>query len=342
MRSVLARSALCLGAFVATFIPVARTNARALHALKHVILATGFMPNVEFAPYYVAQDLGYYEAQGLDVEMNYDRTPTLLQDVVAGRYTFATSSGDSVAIARSTGIKVTYVAAQYQKYPVGAMALKSTGITLTGPTDLRGKNIGISIPGSATDIGLQALLKAGGMTEKDITKTAIGFTETQALIAGQIDVAMTYIDNEPVQAAALGHPVSVLPVSKYVKLISNGVVASTQLVKKHPGLIQRFVTATLKGLRYTITHPNKAFTISMKRQPEITDPAQIKIQRDVLAERLRFQKPPTGHPLGWSNPADWKTTITFLRSIGSIKRSITVKSIYTDAFTNTFASKARA
>jgi NitT/TauT family transport system substrate-binding protein len=247
-----------------------------------------------------------------------------------------------VAIARSTGVPVTYVLAQYQKYPIGAMTLKNGGVLLRTPADLKGRNVGFSAPGSSTYFGLRALLKAGGLTEKDITETSIGFTETESLIQKRIDVAMTYIDNEPVQARALGYPVTVLPVSRYDNLISNGVVASTALTKTNPGLVQRFVTATLKGLRYTLQHPNKAFTISMKRQPEITAAAQIKIQRQVLASRLKFQQPPAGHPLGWSSPANWKTTITFLRSIGSINKSVTVKSVYTDVFTNTFAARARA
>jgi NitT/TauT family transport system substrate-binding protein len=321
---------------------VAQSSHSSSHALTKVVVATGFMPDVLFAPYYVAQDLGFYKAQGLDVQMNYDRIPDLLQEVGSGKYTFAVQSGDSVAIARSTGVPVTYIMAQYEKYPIGAMTLKHGGVPLHTPADLKGRNIGFSAPGSSTYFGLRALLKAGHLTEKDITETSIGFTETESLVQKRIDIAMTYIDNEPVQARALGYPVTVLPVSRYENLVSNGVVTSTSLMNKNPGLVQRFVTATLKGLRYTLQHPNKAFTISMKRQPQITSAAQIKIQREILTSRLKFQQPVNGHPLGWSNPASWKTTITFLRSIGSIKKTVSVNTLYTDIFTNTFAARARA
>jgi NitT/TauT family transport system substrate-binding protein len=247
-----------------------------------------------------------------------------------------------VAIAKSQGANVTYVMAQYQKYPVGAMWLKDGGPAITSPGDLKGKNIGISVPGSATDIGLRALLKVGHLSTNDVKVSAIGFTETEALIDRQIDVAMTFVDNEPVQAAALGHPVNVMPVSKYMKLIGSGIVTSTRMVRNNPRLVQAFVTASLKGLRYTLQHPAQAFTIAMKRQPEVTDPKQIDIQRQVLAARLTFQQPPEGHPLGWSSPAGWKTTITLLRQIGLIKRDVTVKAVSTSIFTNTFAKRARA
>jgi NitT/TauT family transport system substrate-binding protein len=310
-------------------------------ALTNVVLATGFQPDVEFAPYYVAQDLGYYKAQGLDVTINYDRVPDLLQEVANGKYTFAVQSGDAMLIARSTGIPVTYVMAQYQKYPIGAMTLKNGGPVLNTPVDLKGQTVGFSAPGSATYIGLRALLKAGHLSESDIHETAIGFTETQSLVAKQIDVAMTYIDNEPVQVRALGYPVNVMAVSKYIKLVSNGVVTSTALTKKNPALVQKFVTATLEGLQYTLKHPNKAFTSSMKRQPEVTDPAQLKIQRKVLTARLTFQQPPKGHPLGWSNPKHWKTTFSFLRSIGSIRPAVSLTSVDINTFTNAFADRAR-
>jgi len=343
MRRHFPITAACLAVLAGAMTPAGHTVAgvKAAPALTRVVVATGFLPNVEFAPFYVAQDLGYYKAAGLDVTMNYDRVSNLMQAVENHQYTFATASGDAVAIGKAQGANVTYVMAQYQKYPVGAMWLKNGGPTIKSPNHLKGKTIGISAPGSSTDIGLRALQKAGHLTANDVKVTAIGFTETEALINKQIDVAMTYIDNEPVQARALGYPVNVMAVSKYLKLVSNGVVASTQMVKRNPATVQAFVTATLKGLRYTLQHLNKAFAISMKRQPEVTAAKDLAIQRQVLAARLKFQQPPKGHPLGWSSAAAWKTTITFCRQLGLIKANTSVKSVYTNIFSNTFAERAK-
>jgi NitT/TauT family transport system substrate-binding protein len=120
------------------------------------------MPNVQFAPYYVAQDKGYDNQAGLNVTVNYDRDPNLLQDVAAGKFAFASSSGDTATIARAAGAKIHYVAAQYQQYPVGAMWLKSGGPKITKPADLKGLRIGISSPGSSTDYGMRALRSRPG------------------------------------------------------------------------------------------------------------------------------------------------------------------------------------
>ena len=341
MKRFVLSGLVCAAAIGSGFLPVGSSLARSTAApLQHVVVATGFVPNVEFTPYYVAQDKGYYSAAGLNVEMNYDRVSNLMQLVGQGKYDFAVASGDTVVPAQAQHIPVTYVMAQYQKYPIGAMTLKNGGVPLNSPADLKGKNVGFSGPGGPTYVGLRALLKAGHLKESDITETNIGFTETQSLISHQIDVAMTFIDNEPVQAAALGYPVKVLPVSKYLKLTSVGLVTSSKSVKRHANKVQRFVTATLKGLQFMLKHPNQAFAIAMKRQPEITDPAQIAIQRKVLTARMTFQQPPKHHPLGWSNPSSWNATIKFLRSIGVVDKNINVKSVYTHVFTNTFATRA--
>ena len=159
--------------------------------------------------------------------------------------------------------------AQYQQYPVGAMWLKNGGPKITKPADLKGLRIGISTPGSSTDFGLKALLKAGGLTENDVHVTAIGFTETEALINKQIDVAMTFTDNEPVQAVQLGHPVNVMKVSKYTALTPNGVVTSQNMIEHHANVVRNFVKATLRGQAYTLAHPDAAFKIALKHMPDL-------------------------------------------------------------------------
>jgi NitT/TauT family transport system substrate-binding protein len=164
--------------------------------------------------------------------------------------------------------------------------------------------------------------------------TAIGFTETQALINRQIDVAMTFTDNEPVQAAALGYPVDVMKVSKYAKLTPNGLVTSTSMVKNHASVVRSFVNATLRGQAYTLQHPDAAFKIALKRMPEIVNQKDIDIQRKVLAARLAYQAPVKGKPLGWSDPASWKATANFLLSIGAIQNGPAAVGLFTNRFVN--------
>lgn len=300
-------------------------------ALTKVVLATGFFPSVQFAPYYLAVDKGYYRAQGLDVQIQNGPSPTLPRQVADGKVDFYITGGDSLVQARAGGVPVTYVMAQFQRYPVGAMAL--AGTPLSSPADLKGRRIGISMPGSSTDIGLQALLQAGHLTKRDVKIIAIGFTETQSLVRKQVDVAMTYLTNEPVQARALGHKVMTLDTSTYITLISTGLATGASTLQNRPGLVQRMVNATLQGLRDTQMHPDQALTASLKRMPEIAGNAkQTDIQRQLMAATLPYEQAPVNHPLGWSDPRGWATTTSFMQKIGVLKGSVEPAALYTNSF----------
>lgn len=299
----------------------------------HVTVAMNFIPNVQFAPYYLAQDLGYYRQAGLQVSLQYQQLSDPMSQLANGRLDFAVASADQVVEARAAGIPVTYVMAQFQRYPVGAMALSS--VPLRSPADLRGRTIGISGPGSPTDLGLDALLYAGHIPRGAVRVRNIGFTETEALLQKRVDVAMTFITNEPVQVRALGYATHVLPVSRYLPLVSTGVVAGQSNVRRRPRLVEAFVRATLRGLRAALRHPRQAFAASMKRTPEITG-NDVQIQRQVLAHTLAFERPPHGHVLGWTDPRRWQRTVHFLAATGHLKRHVA----YSSVFTNSFAVRA--
>jgi NitT/TauT family transport system substrate-binding protein len=316
--------------------PATPSAAAAQDAPTRVVLATGFIPNVQFAPYYLAQDRGYFADEGLDVTIQNGANANALTQVGAGGIDFAITGGDALVPARVAGVPVVYVMGQFQKYPVGAMAIEGSGPPLDSPADLRGRTIGVSGPNGSTYIAMRALLQAGGMTEDDVHVISIGFTELEALNQQRIEVAMTFLTNEPVQARAMGLQVETLEVPPYYKLISTGLATSDSNVQQRPDLVQHFVNASLRGLRDTLADPDAAFTASLARMPEIAGTDQERIQRDVLQATLGFEQPPPGHPLGWSDPEGWQATEDLLKSTGLLDDVVDP----TTVFTNTFAEQA--
>ena len=298
-----------------------------------IVIADGFMPNVQFAPFYLAIDRGYYAEAGLDVTIQDGNAADLLQQVGSGAIDFIITGGDSLTLGVAAGIPVTYVMAEMQKYPVGALALADSGVTISSPADLKGKRVGVSGPNGSTYIGLLALLQAGGLTLDDVEVITIGYTEVEALQQKQVDVAMTYITNEPVQVKALGIEVEVLAVSDFVNLVSTGLVAGNDLVADHPEIVQAIVTATLRGLKDTQADPEAAFEAALKRLPEIAgDDNQERIQFEVLKATLAFEEAPAGHPLGWSDPDAWQTTADLLQQIGLIDQAVDPSTLFTNQF----------
>lgn len=308
----------------------ARTEAAAKQALVKVTLATGFMPSMNFAPYYLAAARGYYAKEGIDLTIQDGSNSGLLEQVSRGQIDFGITTGDSLLLADASGISDEMVMQQFTSDPVGAIALTS-GKPISKPSDLRGLRVGVSAPNGSTYFALLALLKAGGLTLKDVDVVSIGFTELEALSGHQVDAAMTYLNNEPVEAKSEGIAVHELPVSPYQNLDSQGVVTSRQMVRKHPGLVRRFVKATLEGLRAAHKNPGAAAQAALARMPGLT-PQQTTLQHRTLAATQKFEKPRPSHPLGWINPSSVAGTASFLRGAGVLKGSVTPSRCYTNQF----------
>src|SRR5207245_433004 len=87
-------------------------------SLKKVSIGLGYIPDIQFAPFYVAQSKGYYKAAGLNVDFHHGFVNDLIGSLAVGHDTFVFASGDEELVARSKNISVVNVATIYQRYSV--------------------------------------------------------------------------------------------------------------------------------------------------------------------------------------------------------------------------------
>jgi NitT/TauT family transport system substrate-binding protein len=221
-----------------------------------VRVSMGYIPNFQYAPFYVALEKGYFAEEGIQIIMDYGTEEDAVKKVASGTTEFGTSSGDSIILARANGIPVKYVMRWYNGWPTCIFSLKEKNITK--PEDLVGKTVGLPGPFGANWVAYQALLAKQGIDPKSITVQMIGFTQITAVSEGQVDAAAGYAVNEPLQLQSQGKEVNVINVSDYVNLVPIGMFTSEQYITDHPDIVQKFVRGLLRGINATLAEPDFA------------------------------------------------------------------------------------
>ncbi len=290
--------------------------------LKSVSIGLGYIPDIQFAPFYVAQSKGYYKAAGLDVTFHHGIVPDLIGSMVAGKNDFVFAGGDELLVARDKGVQALDVGTIFQKYPVSLIVPQNSPIKSLA--DLKGHTVGIPGAYGSTYTGLLALLYKAGLSLSDIKLQSIGFTQVSALIGHHVDAAIGYSNNEPLQLRQHGFPVRTFNVSDYQPLVSNGIITTNTTYQGQQKMVDSFVQATLKGLQDVIANPSGAVTISKTYVPglDVTQ-AQTVLQATIPV----FQG---SDPLGTNDSAVWESTEKFLVAQKMIQPISNLSQAYTN------------
>jgi len=227
-----------------------------------------FVPNIQFAPLYVAIENGYFADAGINVTIEHGDEPLGVDLIAANQRQFGVISGEQVIAARAQGRPVVSVYEWFQAFPVGIVVPAESGLETM--EDLRGHSVGIPGRFGASYSGLTAILAANNMTETDIQLEEIGFNAPEAICVGRVEAAVVYSNNEPLQIrnrAAVGDcgsvtDVIVIPVSAAADMVSNGIVTNEETIANDPELVAAVVSAFDRGLRDTINNPAAAYLIS--------------------------------------------------------------------------------
>lgn len=288
-------------------------------------LTMGFIPNIQFAPIYVALEKGYFSDAGFDVQLEYGNEADAIALVGAGEQTFAIASGEQILLARAQGLPVVFVAAWYDEYPVGVVSLSEHRIRV--PENLAGVTVGLPGLYGASYIGCIALLNAGGLTENDVTLLSIGFNQVEAIATEQVQSAVVYLANEPVVLRSKGYEVDVIRVADYLELVSNGLVTNEAAIKENPEMVKAFIGAMLKGITDTAENPIEAYEIS-KLYVENLAEADSDLQSQILAESIALWQ--TERP-GYTEPAGWINMQQVLLNMGLLTESQDLEKAFTNA-----------
>ncbi len=288
-------------------------------------LPMGFVANVQFAPWYVALEKGYFADESIELTFDYGWETDGVRLVGSGELPFAIASGDQVILARSQGLPVTTITNWFRRFPVSIVALAESGIEQ--PSDLAGRRVGIPETFGASYIGWRALAAQHGLGEGDVQLEVIGYTQLANLIEGRIDAAVVYANNEPVQLEQMGHQFVEFLVAEDVALVSNGIIANETILEEKPELVRAFIRAFLRGVRDTLDDPEMAFDICMNYVEGLED--NVEIQRAVLNATIPYW---AAERLGESEQEAWKNTVAVMESTALLQQPPELDEMFTNAF----------
>ena len=279
-----------------------------------LVVGLGFIPSVQFAPFYLAEARGYYRDLGLEVTLENKIDPDLVPLVGQGNVDVGVADGTSVITARSREIPIKYLATIYARFPSVVFALTSSGIRT--PADLRGKRIGIPGRYGSSYIMLQALLDSADLTLDDVTLVDFpDFSQGDAVDRGRVDAATGFVNNEPVQLQLRGRDVAVLRVDGITPLPGPGLIASDEAIATNGEALRRFVAATLRAMDEIADDPAVGLDAAIARVPELASSRDTQLA--ILEATVDTWKSPytLAHGLGAVDRAAWSASIDFMATL---------------------------
>jgi len=288
-----------------------------LWAGQKLTLMLDWFPNVDHLPIYVAQEMGYFSDNQIEVDIiSPSETSDALKLAASGNVDLAVSYQPQTIIAADMGLPVKAVAPLVVHPLTTLLFLDNKGIQQ--PSDLSGKKIGYTVPG-LMDVLLGAFADINQI--KDYTPVNVGFTILPSLVSNKVDAVMgPFKTYETVGMAQHGYTANFFELEKfgipdYEELIF---VCGPKALQKKPEAVHGFVTAIEKALGYTKTHPEKALALYLSAVPQ----ADKNIETQAFELTLPYFADGQGHDL-----VKWQAFADFALEYKLITHKVDVKKL---------------
>jgi NitT/TauT family transport system substrate-binding protein len=292
-------------------------------ALRPVRLLLGFRPDVQFAPFYLAQQAGYFADAGLEVTI--EHSDDVLRLVADGQAEFGVADATDLMIARTAGIPATYISTLYAHFPVALIG--APDVVPADPSELAGLRIGTPGRFGSSWHALLALLESGGLSPEDVTiREYPAFNQVEGLLNGDVDVITGFRVNEPLQLEAQGFAVELLTVDGFVPLPGPGVVVGSDLLDADPELVKAFAAAVAHAQDVIAVNPEVGLQAAIEAVPAIGENRDT--SRAVLEASVEVWRGDAERATAVIDPDLWAAGYETMRTLGFIDDSVPVEEMY--------------
>jgi len=232
-------------------------------------LVLDFVPNAVHSGIYSALAQGYYDDEGVALEVQAPGESTDAPKLLgAGKVEFAILDIHDLGIARERGIDLVGVAPLVQRPLAAVLARADSGVR--SPRDLEGREVGVTgLPSDEAVVDSE--VEADGGDPAAVKRVTIGFNAVASLAAGKVDAATGFWNAEGVALQRQGVPIRTFKVERfgappYPELI---LTTSRKTLEGDPELVDAVVAATTRGYRFATREPEAALDDLLAANPEL-------------------------------------------------------------------------
>jgi NitT/TauT family transport system substrate-binding protein len=295
--------------------------------LRQVRLLLGFRPDVQFAPFYLAQQEGYFAEAGLEVGIEHADAGEVIRLVADGQAEFGVADATDVMIARTppAAIPITYVSTLYQFFPVALIG--PTGSVPTDPAELAGLTIGTPGRFGSSWHALLALLDAGGLTADDVTiREYPQFNQVDGLLNGDVDIITGFRNNEPLRLAAEGMETDLLTVDDVAPLPGPGVIVGDELLDADADLARAFASAVVAAQQAIVEDPESGLRAAVNEVPTLSEDEATALA--VLEATIPIWLGSASAVDGIINEPAWESGYQIMLDLGFIDGSVPLEEMF--------------
>lgn len=275
-------------------------------SLKKVSVVLDWTPNTNHTGLYVAKEKGYFEDEGLDVEIITPGETGADQLVASGKAEFGVSYQEGITQARVQGVPLVSIAAIIQHNTSGFASPAEKNIK--SPKDFEGKTYG----GWGSPVEKSVISSLMNLEKADVEKVNIinmGDTDFFTAVKRDIDFAWIYYGWTGIEAELRGEKLNMVYLTDYTEKLdyyTPVLTTSEKMIDEHSDTVKAFVKAASKGYEFAIDKPEEAADILLKAVPDL-DSDLVKKSQEWLSTRYQDDAARWGEQKleVWENYANW-------------------------------------
>lgn len=295
--------------------------------LAEIDIMLDWYPNAVHSYLYVAEEKGFFEEEGLNVNIQFPANPTdPINLAAAGQITLGISYQPDVVTARANEVPVKSVAAIVRSPLNHTVFLEDSEIQT--PSDLEGKQLGY--PGIPLNEAIvKTIVTNDGGNPDEVQMIDVGFELGSSIVSEQVDAVIgAYINHEVPMLRHNGHE------TRYFDPVEYGVPSFYELVlvtndqtwEEQEEEIKAFWRAATKGYQFMVEQPDEALAILLNNQDEANFPLIEEVEQESLEILLPKMESEVG--FGSQDEENWQETIDWMLEFGLIEKEPALSDIF--------------